>query len=225
MQQHARIGDKTPVVVLARAVDTVERLLMEQHPEAVFVGHLLHQAHQQHVVVDRQVAFLVDGSQLKLPRRHLVVARLAGNAQLQGLRLQVFHEGLDAFRDGAEVVVVHLLVLGRVVPHERPSRQHEVGTRRVEAFVHQEVLLFPAQVGLHLLHFPVEITADGRSRLADGMQRFQQRGLVVERFARVGDEDGGYAERVVDDEDGRCGVPGRVAAGLEGVANAAVGEA
>ena len=56
------------------------------------------------------------------------------------------------------------------------------------------------------------------------MQRAQQRGLVVERLARVGYEDGGYAERVVHDEDRRRGVPCRVAPRLEGVANAPAGK-
>ena len=225
VQQHAVVGGEAPVVVLARAVDALEGFLVEQHLEAVLACHLLHEAHEQHVVVDGQVGLLEDGRELKLVGGHLVVACLAGDAQLQGLDLEVFHEGLHALGDGAEVVVVHLLVLGRVVAHERSTGEQQVGTCRAEAVVDEEILLLPAQVGLHLPHLGVEEAGHIGGCRVEGMERAQQRSLVVEGLAGVGDEDGGDAERVVDDEHGRRGVPGRVAAGLEGVADAAGGEA
>ena len=128
MQQHTRIGGKAPVVVLTRTVDACEGLLVQQHAEAMMAGDALHELHEQHIMVDGEVALLVDGCQLELVRCHLVVTRLHGNAQLEGLYLQVFHECLHALGDGTEVVVVHLLVLRRVVAHQRATRQHEVGT-------------------------------------------------------------------------------------------------
>ena len=36
-------GRQTPVVVLARTIDPVERLFVEQHTETVVTGHALHQ--------------------------------------------------------------------------------------------------------------------------------------------------------------------------------------
>ncbi len=57
------------------------------------------------------------------------------------------------------------------------------------------------------------------------MVRFEQRCLVVERVAGVRYEDGGYAERVAYHECRRRYVPCGVAARLERVAYAAVGEA
>ena len=62
MQQHAIVGEQAPVVVLSRAVDAVEGLLVQQHSESVFSCHLFHQRHEQHIVVDGKVALLVDGS-------------------------------------------------------------------------------------------------------------------------------------------------------------------
>ena len=59
-QVHARIGAQRPVVVLARAVDALERLLVEQHPELMAAGDLVHDGHQQLVVVVCQVGFFVD---------------------------------------------------------------------------------------------------------------------------------------------------------------------
>ena len=85
---------------------------MEQGAEAVLAGHLLHERHEQHVVVYGQVGLLEDGSQLKLVGSHLVVTGLTGDAQFEGADFQILHEGLYTVGDGAEIVVFHLLVLG-----------------------------------------------------------------------------------------------------------------
>ncbi len=224
VEQHASVRTKAPVVVLARAVDAGERLLVQKDAEAVLARHFLHQGHEKHVVVVGDVGLLEDGSYLKLVGGDLVVARLARYRQLQGLYLQVLHERLHAVGDGAEVVVVHLLVLGRVVSHEGASCEHEVGTRRVEPFVDEEVFLFPSEVARHFLHFGVEVVADVGGGDVHRVQGAQQRRLVVERLAGVGYEYCGDTERVVHDEYGRGGVPGGVAARLERVSYAAVGE-
>ena len=65
--------------------------------------------------------------------------------------------------------------------------------------------------------------------LRERFHRAEQRGLLVERLAGPGTERGGDAQRravgVVEDEGGAGRVPGGVAAGLEGGADAARGEA
>ena len=223
-QVDARVGAQRPVVVLARSVDPLKGLLVQQDAEMVAARDFVHDRHQQLVVVVGLIDGFVDGRQLELVGRHLVVAGLDRNAQLQTLVLQVAHEGDDAGRDGSEVVVLELLVLGRFVTHQRAAREHQVGTQGPEAFVHQEILLLPAQEGVDASDVLVEIAAHLRRRPVDGGQRPQQRGLVVQCFARVGDEDGGDAEGRVDDEGGRCRIPGRITTRLEGVADAAVGE-
>ena len=98
--------------MLAGTIDTVERFLVQQHPETMLAGYALHDGHQQHVVVYGQIGLLKDGSQLKLVGSHLVVTGLAGNTQFESLYLQFTHEGSHALGNGSEVVVVHLLVLG-----------------------------------------------------------------------------------------------------------------
>ena len=224
MEEHACIGRQAPVVVLARAVDAVEGLLMEKGAEAVLACHLLQKRHEEHVMVDGEVHLLVDWSQFKLVWCYLVVTCLAGYSQLEGLHLKVFHECLHTVGDDSEVVVIHLLVLRRVVSHEGPAGEHQVGTRQVEAFVHEEILLFPTQVGDDLLNIRVEVACHGGGSLVNGMQSSLQRSLVVERLAGVGYEDRGDTQCVVDDEDWRCGIPCRIATSLEGGADATVRE-
>ena len=207
MEQDTRVGSQRPVVVLTRSVDAVERFLVQQHLEAVLVSHTLHERHEQHVVVHGEVSLLEDRRALKLVRRHLVVTCLHGDAELKGLDLQVFHEGLHTLRDRPEVVVVHLLVLGALMAHQRTACENEVRTCGIEILVDEEILLLPAEVGDDLLHVGIEIVAYIGSSDIHGMQCSQQRSLVVERLARIRDEDGRDTERVVHDEDGACRIP------------------
>ena len=108
--------------------------------------------------------------------------------------------------------------------HQCTTCQHQVRTGRIKTLIDEEILLFPTEVYLYLVHIVVEILANIGGRLIDGVEGTQQRSLVVEGLACVGDEDGGDTEGVVDDEDGRCGIPGGIASCLEGVADTARGE-
>ena len=186
--------------------------------------NLLHERHEKHVMVDGEVGLLKDRSKLKLVWRNLVVTCLARDAQLQSLDLQVFHEGLYALGDGTEIVVIHLLVLGRVVTHQGAACEHEVGASRVETLVNEEIFLLPTEVADNLLYFRIEIVAYFCGCHVYGVKRAKQRCLVVECLACVRDEDCGDTQRVVDDEHGRCGIPSRVATGLECVTDTAVRE-
>ena len=136
-------------------------------------------------MVDGKVCLLEDRSQLKLVGRNLVVACLAGDAQFESLDFQILHESLYTLRDSTEVVVVHLLVLGRVVTHKCASGEHEVGTCRVQSFVNEEVLLLPTEVRDDLLHFRIEVVANLSGCNIHSMQRAQKRSLVVESLACV----------------------------------------
>ena len=202
MQQDAVIGAQAPVVVLTATVDAIEGLFVQQHTESVLAGNLLHQRHQHHVVVDGQVGLLEDRSQLKLVGSHLVMTRLTGNAQFQGGNLQVLHKGLHALGDGTEVVVVHLLVLGRVVTHQGTACQQQVGTCSIQALVHEEVLLLPSQVRCNLLDGGVEIVAHIHGSHVHGMQGPQQRCLIVECLTAITDKHGRNTQCIVDDEHG-----------------------
>ena len=200
VEQNARISRKTPVVVLTGTVDTVERLFVKQYLEAVLAGYFLHQAHQQHVVVNSQVGLFEDRSALKLVRSHLVVACLARNAQLKSLDLKILHESLHTLRNRSEVVVVHLLVLGRAVAHQRAAGQHEVRTCGIEVLVDEEVLLLPSQVADTLLHVGIEIMTNIGSGNVHSMESAQQRCLVVKGLTGVRNEDRRDTQCVVDDK-------------------------
>ena len=106
------VGAQRPVIVLTRAVDTLERLLVQQHAEVVTAGYLVHDGHQQLVVIVREVYLLIYGCHLELVGRNLVVTGLEGYSELEALILEILHERDHARGYCTEVVILELLVLG-----------------------------------------------------------------------------------------------------------------
>ena len=215
--------------MLARAVDAGEGLLVQQAGQAVLLGHALQGDHDDLLVVGRHVGVLVHRGQLVLAGGHFVVAGLHRHAQLEQLALRVQHAGQHALGDGAEILVFKLLALGRLGAEQRASAQGQVGAGEEEVAVDQEVLLLRPGGGEHVAGVLVaKQLQDALGLLVQGLHGAQHRGLLVQRLARPRAERGGDAQggavRILQDV-GRAGhVPRRVAAGLEGRADAAGGE-
>ena len=197
---------------------------MQQHDKAVLPRDGVHLVHQQLVLVVGEVRLPVDGRQLELIGSHFVMSRLDRNAQFVSGDFQVAHEGRDTGRDGAEIMVIQLLVLGGVVAEQGASSDHQVRPGGEQALVHKEVLLLPAQVGIDLFHLGVEQAADGERRIRNRFQGFLERSLVIQGLAGVGDEHRGDTEGIILNENRRGRVPRGVAAGLESGPEAAAGE-
>ena len=107
--------------MLTATVDAFERLFVQQHAEAVVTGYFTHQCHDEHVMVYSQVTFFEDGSQLELVGGYLIVTCFNGDTELQCFDFQFLHESCHAGRDGTEIMVFQLLVLGTVVSHQRAA--------------------------------------------------------------------------------------------------------
>ena len=121
-------------------------------------------------------------------------------------------------------MVVQLLVLRRGVSHQGASGDAQVGTCVVQGGVYQEVFLFPSQVGIYALYLREEHAAYFGRCFVYGGQCFQQRSLVVERFAGVRYEYGRDTQGRIDDEGRGGNVPCRVSACFKCIADASVGE-
>ena len=155
----------------------------------------------------------------------LVMLGLGRHAQLPQLAVQLLHELVDGGTDGAEVMLLKLLTLQRGVAEQRAARHDEVGALRVVLLADQEVLLLGADGGDHAVDMLAEQSQHALGLLVDGAHGTQQRGFLVKRLAGVAAERGGDAQHLVLDERVAGGVPCRVAAGLEGCAQAAGREA
>ena len=115
-----------PVVVLAAAVDARKGFFMKQAYQAVTQGNLLHDVHHQHVFIRRHVGGVVDGRKLMLGGRNLVMLRFGRNTQLPQLDIQILHVVADTFLDCAEIVILHLLSLGRHRAEKRSAGKDEI---------------------------------------------------------------------------------------------------
>ena len=140
----ARVGAHRPVVVLARAVDAGERLLVQEAHEAVAAGDVLQQLHRELLVVGADVRVLEDRRDLELGRGDLVVAGLHRHAEAAQLALGLEHVREHALGDRAEVVVVELVALRRLGAEQRAAGRDEVRALVVVLLVDQEVLLLGA---------------------------------------------------------------------------------
>ena len=225
LEQVAPVGGQRPVVVLARAVDALEGLLVLQAHQAMMAREQAHLLHGQQVVVDGAVGVLEDGRQLVLRGSHLVVLRLGGHAELPQLVIELLHELVDRGANGAEVVVVKLLALARRIAEQRAVRQHQVETLLVLLLRDEEVFLLAADRDIDAAALLAEQRQHAVGLLFDDRHAAQKRRLLVERLARVAAERRGDAQHLVLDERVARGIPRRVAARLERGAQAAVREA
>ncbi len=214
-----------PVVVLAGAVDILERLLVLEAGKAVVGREELELLHGEEVVVNGERALLEDGGELVLAGRDLVVLRLQGHGELPELVVDLLHERVDGGADGAEVVLLELLALGGLGAKQGAAGEDEVRAGLVVVLGDDEVLLLRADRGVDAARLLAKQAKDALRLLLEGDLGTQQRGLLVKRLAGVADERGGDAQDLVLDERGAHGVPHGVAAGLECGAQAAGGEA
>ena len=160
---------------------------------------------------------------------HLVVLGGGGDAQLPELLVQVGHEGAHPVPDDAEVLVLQLLPLGGGGAEQGAAGVDQVPALQILLPVHQEILLLGTHRGEHLLGLSVaEQTQDAQTLGVDGLHGAQQRGLLVQGLPGVGDEDGGDAQDGTRGhllyKGGRGHIPGGVAPGVVGGAQAAGGE-
>ena len=77
----------------------------------------------------------------------LVVLGLGHDAELPQLLVQLLHKGLHARLDGAEIVIVQLLALGRAGAVEGAARVDQVLALFIDAFVDEKVFLLGADGG------------------------------------------------------------------------------
>ena len=172
-------GRQRPVVVLSASVEPGKGFFPKQDPESMLDRDLLHQVHDQQIMVDCYVGFLEHRGALVLPRGDLVVTGQDGDPKLEGFQLELLHEILNTYWNGTEVVIVHLLPLGRLATEDGPAAEQQIGSGIEKALVHQEILLLPAQRGVHMGDRLVEIPADHSRSDIQSVIRLEQGCLVV----------------------------------------------
>ncbi len=214
------------VQVLARAVDTRERLLVQEAHEVVLLRHRLQRHHHQLLVIGGDIGAFEHRRDFELARSHLVVTGRDRDAEHEQLTLELEHEGLHAGGDHAEVVILELLTLGRLGAEQGAAGVEQIRARVVEILVDQKVLLLTARVrGDGRDGLVPEQLENARGVRAERSGGAEHRRLGIQRFAGPGHERGRDAERDAVDGLGQVRgaghVPGGVAARFGCGANAA----
>ena len=217
----ACIGGNRPVIVLAGAIDALERLLVQQAGKAVLLSDRAHDLHGQLVVVGSDIGGGEDRSHLVLARCNLVVLGLGEDAELPQLLIEILHERCNARTECAEVVIIHLLALRRHRAEQGAAGEDEVLALCVVLAVDQEVLLLGAYGGGNALYVLAEQLEYAAGLRADCVHRTQQRGLLIEDLTGVGAERGRNVKGTILYESVAGRVPCGVAARLERSAQAA----
>ena len=191
----AGVGAQGPVVVLAGAVDAGKGLFVEETHQAVAVRHLLHHLHGQLVMVAGGVGVGVDGGHLVLGGSHLVVLGLGQDAQRPQGFIQVLHIGRHPGLNGAKVVVLQLLAPGGLGAKQGSACHLQVLAPAVQLLVNEKVFLLRSHLGGDPLGLGVAEEAQDADGLAAHLIHGPQKGgLLIQRVAGVGAEDGGDAK-------------------------------
>ena len=113
-------------------------------------------------------------------------------------------------------MIVQLLALGRLVAKERAAGEDQILALIVERLVHQEILLLRAYSGGDAGCVAAEELQHADSLLVQRLHGAQQRRLCIQRLAAIGAEGRGNAQHTILDKRIAGGVPGGIAARLEG---------
>ncbi len=223
------VSGEGPVVVLAGAVDAGKGLFVEQADQSLLVCHPLQRLHHDLVVVCRHICFRVDGGQLMLRRSHFVVLSLGRDTHLPQLFIDLAHVCGNSLADGAEIMVVQLLALGRHGSEEGAAGVDQVLALEVFLPVYDEIFLLRADGRNDLGGGGVaEQTQYPERLLLDGLHGAQKRSLLVQSLPGEGAEGSGNAENssgsIFPDECRGRAVPGGVAPCLKGGPQSSGGE-
>mmetsp|Transcript_3737 Transcript_3737/g.6746 ORF Transcript_3737/g.6746 Transcript_3737/m.6746 type:complete len:439 (-) Transcript_3737:596-1912(-) len=186
-QVGAIISTDRPVIVLARSVHTIKRLLVHQAGHAIGDSHLLHDLHKHHVLVNLSGHEAKVRGELVLTRGHLSMTSNQRNAHLVGLALDLSH-GAQGRRSGirrGHVVVAHLLTSRCHLTQHSTARQLQVGALHEGITRNEKELLFQTDVGLKRLHLVAQKLEQTASFARHGIVRAQKRGLFIQAVSIV----------------------------------------
>ena len=152
--------------MLAAAVHACKGLFMQQADKTVPGSQMPHDIHGQHIVIAGIIGIFINRGDLELPRRHLIVACLGGNAQGHKLIFHILHETHYPGGNGAKIVIFHFLPLGRGRANQRASRKKNIGPQGGKIAVHQKIFLFRANHCAHICNLVIAKNAQDALRLA-----------------------------------------------------------
>ena len=221
----AGVGSQGPVIVLAGAVYTLEGLFVEQTDQVVLCSALFHNLHRKLVCIAGIVGIRIDGGQFVLAGSSFVVLCFGKNTQTPKLFVQVLHKVRDPGANGAKIVVIQFLTLGRQSAEQGAPGEAQVRPLCIHILGKQEIFLFCANTGGDSLCLLIAKQAqNSHCLLGNLINRTEQGSLFVKGSTCIGEETGGDIQAAISYKSERGGVPGSVAPGFKGSPQTAGGE-
>ena len=215
--------------VLAVAVQSRKGFFVQQKSETVFSGYLTHHFHEKLVLVRGEIGFGELGSELELSRSHFVMPGPEGKSEPGHRLLHLLHERKHRGIDGSEIMIFHLLSLGRQGSQEGTAAEQNVRPLLGEIFPNEEKFLFRSHGGAYPFDSPVsEETYKPESPVFQAADGLEKRGFHVQGSAVVGEKDRRNAESAspfrLYEKSGACGIPCGISPGFEGGAHSSRGK-
>ena len=160
-----------------------------------------------------------------LGRSHFVMLGLSQDAQFPQFFVQVLHKIFDAFLNDAKVMVFHFLSLGNLGAKQSTAGINQIFTFFPHSLVHQEIFLFRTHGGNNFFRRHTQDVQDAAGSFVDNGGAPEQRRLLIQHVAGIRTERGRNAQAVILDKSVAGRIPGGVAPGFEGGAQAAGREA
>ena len=203
--------------MLAAAVDSVIRFLMQQRCESVPFSDLSDHLHHELVLIYRHVYLGIYACKLMLGRRYLIVFRLGKHTELPQLFIQLFHELRYLRLDGPEIMIVEFLPLRRHHSEQSPSCESKVRPFLIEVDRNKEIFLFCSGYRMYSLYCCIaQQFQHSQCLIVQRIHGPQQRCLLIHCFAAVGTERGRYAQCLVSYKCKRRRIPCRISSGFKG---------
>ena len=151
--------------------------------------------------------------------------RLGQDPQLPQFFIQIRHVRRHPRLDHAEIVIVHLLTLGRLGTEQCTAGIDQILPLLIQFPGNQEILLLRAHAGADTFHIRISKQLQNPKSLP--IQRLhgaQQRGFLVQGLTAVGTECCGDTQSLSLDKSVGSRIPGGVSPGFKSGAKAAGGE-
>ena len=135
------VCSQRPVVMFTGSVYSCKRFFMKQALHSVLTCHTFQCLHYQLIIVNSDVCLCVNGSQLMLRRRNLIVLRLCGHSHFPQFDINVLHKRGNSLTDGSEIMIIHLLSLRRHRAKQGTPCVDQVLSLLEFFSIHQEIFL------------------------------------------------------------------------------------
>src|SRR5688572_2953718 len=111
---------------------------MQQHFEIMSPGNLVHQVHEQLVVVNSKIYFFKHRSTFKLAGCNFIVTGFEWDTQFECFNFKFHHKSIYTRRDRSEIMIFELLAFGGNMPEYCSAGSLQVRPCIVHSNINQE---------------------------------------------------------------------------------------